>query len=69
MSIFDDIASGADRLRRGEDALIWRMRGEGKQWAEVEAEILARRERARLAGMRIAGLRALEHWRRARARA
>lgn len=43
MSIFDDIASGADRLRRGEDALIWAMRARGQDWREIGTTLLMRR--------------------------
>ena len=50
MSLFDDIASGADRLRRGEDALIWSMRADGKPWREIEAAMREQRERWRAHG-------------------
>lgn len=47
MSIFDDIASGADRLRRGEDALIWNLRAAGMDWHEVGTVLLTRRAERR----------------------
>lgn len=44
MSIFDDINAGTDRLRRGEDALIWQMRASGHGWREIGTELLMRRQ-------------------------
>lgn len=43
MSIFQDIAARKTRLKRGEDALIWRMRAAGRDWPEIEAALLERR--------------------------
>lgn len=63
MSIFDDIASGADRLRRGEDALIWAMRAEGSDWASIEAALRERRERWRQHGEAMMLRRHAVHWR------
>lgn len=45
MSLFDDIASGATRMRQGEDALIWGMRASGAGWGAIEDAIQARRAR------------------------
>ena len=43
MSLFAAINDGSDRLRLGEDAAIWRMRGEGRAWPEIAAALIAAR--------------------------
>jgi hypothetical protein len=43
MTLWDEIATGADRLTRAEDVLLWKWRGEGLSFERIEAEILRRR--------------------------
>lgn len=63
MSIFQDIAAGKTRLKRGEDALIWRMRAAGRDWPEIEAAMLERRAKWRAQGEAMLLRRHAHHWR------
>lgn len=39
MSILTAVGAGWDKLTPAEDAMLWRMRGAGKSWIEVEEAI------------------------------
>lgn len=39
MSILTAVAAGWDKLTPAEDAMLWRMRGAGRSWSEVEEAI------------------------------
>jgi len=62
-TLFHAIADGSDRLRRGEDALIWRMRAEGRDWPDIEAAMLERRAKWRAQGEAMLLRRHAHHWR------
>lgn len=66
-TLFHAIADGSDRLRFGEDALIWRLRAEGLDWPEVEAALLKRRAAWVARGHHIAAVRWRDQLRRERA--
>lgn len=52
---WEDINTGRDKLRRGEDAMIWRMRAQDIPFSAIAEAIFARRaERSRIARARAA---------------